>query len=246
MPERTSFAYKIRTAASRPGRIAPYLRRAARNRRLRGAAQDHTAYYRAVMADETAKDPDRAIGSDSRDSWLRVGELQYDYLIRHGLRPEDRLLDIGCGNLRAGWRLAGYLDPGNYWGVEISPDILLAALDTIRDYGLQARLPRLTVVADLRLAWLPAAHFGVVHAHSVFSHTPLEVVDEALGGVARVLAPGGYFDFTYFDGPTRDFLREDFWHPTDQLIDLARSHGLAAERMTDWDYPQAKIRVRTS
>ena len=31
---------------------------------------------------------------------------------RHGLRPEHRMLEIGCGNLRAGWRFIGYLDRG--------------------------------------------------------------------------------------------------------------------------------------
>jgi SAM-dependent methyltransferase len=244
MSARTSLTGKIRHAVAHPGRVLPHLRRTARNSRLRGPG--HTAFYRAVMADEARRDPDRAVGSDSRDSWLQVGQIQYDYLIRHGLRPEHRLLDIGCGNLRAGWRLARYLDPGHYTGIDISPDILLAALDTVREYDLQDQRPLLTVVGDLRLDWLPAEHFDVVHAHSVFSHTPLNVVDEALGGVGRVLRPGGWFDFTYFDGPSGDFLREDFWHPTEQLLDLARSHRLRAESMADWDYHQEKIRVTRS
>jgi hypothetical protein len=41
--------------------------------------------------------------------------------------------------------------------------------------GLQQRLPTLTPVRDLTLRFLPAAHFDVVHAHSVFSHSPLPV-----------------------------------------------------------------------
>ena len=34
--------------------------------------------------------------------------LQFDYLVEHGLKPGHRMLDIGCGNLRAGWRFIDY------------------------------------------------------------------------------------------------------------------------------------------
>ena len=36
--------------------------------------------------------------------------MQFDYLVKHGLRPADRILEIGCGNLRAGRLLIDYLD----------------------------------------------------------------------------------------------------------------------------------------
>ena len=42
------------------------------------------------------------------------------------------MLEIGCGNLRAGHLFIGYLDAGNYYGIDISPDILLAAQDSGR------------------------------------------------------------------------------------------------------------------
>ncbi|MGH3277226.1 MAG: class I SAM-dependent methyltransferase, partial [Streptosporangiaceae bacterium] len=133
------------------------------------------AYYRAVMRWDTARSREGAVGSKTHDSWLRIGQLQFDYLLGHGLKPQARLLEIGCGNLRAGRLLAEYLDPGNYYGVDISPDILIAAQQVVTDYGLQDRLPHLTLVADLKLAFLPDAWFDVVHAHSVFSHSPLAV-----------------------------------------------------------------------
>ncbi len=80
--------------------------------------------------------------------------------------------------------------PGNYYGLDISPEILLAAQDTVAEYGLQAKLPHLTLVRDLRFAFLPDGQFDVIHAHSVFSHSPIEVIDECLAHVGRVMAPG--------------------------------------------------------
>ncbi|MGG6294672.1 hypothetical protein ACQ4M4_09620 [Leptolyngbya sp. AN02str] len=33
--------------------------------------------------------------------WEELGQLQFDFLKENGLLPEHRLLDMGCGSLRA-------------------------------------------------------------------------------------------------------------------------------------------------
>jgi hypothetical protein len=103
-------------------------------------------------------------------------------------------------------------------------------------------------VGDLRFAFLPTGHFTVVHAHSVFSHSPVSVIDECLAHVGRVMAPGGFFDFTFdrTDGAEHHVLHEDFFYRPQTLIDLAATHGLTARLMEDWEYlphQQSKIRV---
>jgi SAM-dependent methyltransferase len=245
---RAALMYKIRYARGHPDRISPHLRRLARDLRLRLTSRDHVAYYRAVMRADAAQSPDAAVGSSSEQRWLALGQLQFDYLLKHGLRPGDRMLEIGCGNLRAGWRFISHLDTGNYYGIDISPDILLAAQDTLARRGLAAKLPHLTLVRDLRLAFLPDGCFTVVHAHSVFSHSPLEVIDECLAHVGRVLAPGGYFDFTFdrTEGREHQVLWEDFYYRTETLVGLAERHGLSARFMDDWEelpHRQSRIRV---
>ena len=246
--DRSRLSYKIRYAVRRPGRVPPYLRRLARDIWLRVQTRDHVSYYRAVMKSDAAKSPEGAVGSASHERWLALGQMQFDYLVGHGLKPSDRMLEIGCGNLRAGWRFIDYLDTGNYYGIDISPDILIAAQDTLDERGLQAKLPHLTPVRDLRFAFLPDDAFTVVHAHSVFSHSPIEVIDECLANVGRVLAPGGFFDFTFdrTEGEEHHVLREDFYYRTETLIARAERHGLAARFMPDWErlpHGQSKIRV---
>ncbi|MGD9481788.1 class I SAM-dependent methyltransferase [Streptomyces sp. TRM70308] len=246
---RSSLAHKLAYAARHPGRVRPYLRRLVRDWRLRRASGgDHVAYYRAVMRDDTARDPKSAVGSATHERWVALGQMQFDYLVRHGLAPGDRMLEIGCGNLRAGRLFIEYLEPGHYHGIDISPEILLAARQTLIRHGLADKLPHLTLVDDLKLAHLPDGHFTVVHAHSVFSHSPVEVIDECLAHVGRVLAPGGYFDFTYNRtlGNEHHVLREDFYYRTETLTALAASHGLVARPMADWEelpHQQSKIRV---
>ncbi|GAA4204763.1 class I SAM-dependent methyltransferase [Microbispora amethystogenes] len=238
-------AYALR----HPGKVWPHLRRMTRDARLRLTTADHVSYYREVMrADIAEMDADAAIGSHGRESWLRIGKLQFDYLVRHGLTPRDRVLDIGCGNLRLGWRLIDHLEPGHYHGIDISPEILLAAADTVAQRGLQSRLPHLTLVNDLTFGFLPDAHFTVVHAHSVFSHSPIGVIDECLRHVGRVLHPDGFFDFTFdrTEKAEHHVLREDFYYRTETLVRLAERYGLKARFMDDWErsrHKQSKLRV---
>ncbi|MBT2368781.1 class I SAM-dependent methyltransferase [Streptomyces sp. ISL-10] len=247
---RARLGHKVRYALRHPRRVVPYLRRAGRDTWLRLRHRGgHVAYYRAVMASDTARSPEAAVGGGpSYERWLAIGQMQFDYLREHGLGPHDRMLEIGCGNLRAGWRFIDHLEPGHYYGIDISPDILIEAKKTLVRYGLQHKLPYLTPVDNLTLDFLPDASFTVVHAHSVFSHSPLEVIDECLANVGRVLAPGGFFDFTYDRTEAREHqvLGEDFYYRTQTLISLAARHGLAARFMDDWErlpHGQSKLRV---
>jgi len=247
--QRSSLLYQIQYAIRNPDRIRPYVSRYARDLVLRASAPDHVAYYREVMrSDVTEKSPFKAVGSPTEESWLRNGLLQFEYLLSHGLQPRHRVLEIGCGNLRAGWRIIEHLDAGNYYGLDISPDILLAANDTVVRYELQDKLPNLHLVRDLTFGWLPDGHFDVVHAHSVFSHTPLEIVEECFAHVGRILRPDGYFDFTFdrTELAEHQVLREDFYYRTETLVDLAAKHGLEARFMYDWEknpHKQSKIRI---
>jgi SAM-dependent methyltransferase len=245
---RGRIGYKVAYALRNPDRIAGYARRRSRDTLLWLSSRDHIGYYREVMRSDAGRSSDAAVGSPSRESWLKTGQLQFDFLLQHGLRPDMRMLEVGCGNLRAGRLFIDYLAAGNYYGTDISPDILLAAQQTVTEFGLQRKLPHLALVGDLRLRFLPDDCFDVVHAHSVFSHSPLPVIEECLAHVGRVMRPGGFFDFTFdrTEGAEHQVLREDFYYRTETLTQLARSHGLDAFFMADWEltgHPQSKIRA---
>lgn len=248
MVNRASLPYQVRYAVQHPRMVPRHARRLLRDLMLRLRSRDHVRYYRAVMASDAARSAERAVGSKSHKRWLRLGRMQFDYLVGHGLTPKDRMLDIGCGNLRAGRLFIDHLEPGNYYGIDISPDILLAAQETVAENGLQDKMPHLLLVRDLRLRTLPSDYFTVVHAHSVFSHSPLHVIEECFANLERVLAPGGFFDFTFdrTEGVEHHVLRETFWYRTRTLTALAERHGLHAVFMDDWEklpHKQSKIRV---
>jgi SAM-dependent methyltransferase len=246
--DRSRLTFMMRYAARHPERIVPHARRVARDAVLRLRHRDHVSYYRAVMQSDAARGGESAVGSHTHESWLKMGQMQFDYLVSHGLKPGMRMLEIGCGNLRAGRLFIEHLDVGGYYGIDISPDILLAAQRTLAEAGLQHKLPHLTLVQDLKLKFLPAGYFDVVHAHSVFSHSPIEVIDECLASVRRVMKPDGFFDFTFdrTEGAEHHVLREDFYYRTETLVALADRHGLTGQFMKDWEdlsHPQSRLRI---
>ena len=245
---RSRLSYKLGYALRHPARVIPYARRRSRDALLSLKSGDHVSYYRAVMRSDAARCAEAAVGSHTHESWLKLGQMQFDYLLSHGLQPGDRMLEIGCGNLRAGRLFIDYLDTGNYYGIDISPAILMAAQETLAGFRLQAKLPHLTLVSDLKFEFLPACAFTVIHAHSVFSHSPLKVIEECLAHVGRIMAPDAVFDFTFdrTEGAEHQVLREDFYYRTETLIALADRYGLDAQFMKDWDelpHAQSKIRV---
>src|SRR5947209_8611793 len=93
--DRSRMSFKVRYAVKHPGRVWPYARRSARDRLIALRAGGHVEYYRGIMESDTARGGDRAVGNVSRSAWLAAGQRQFDYLLRHGLTPETRMLEIG-------------------------------------------------------------------------------------------------------------------------------------------------------
>jgi ubiquinone/menaquinone biosynthesis C-methylase UbiE len=237
------FARQVVKAITRPGRLLAHCRRILRNRRLH--SDDPIEFYSRVVDDNALRDPNRAIGSDSPEHWLSLGEMQFKYLLEYGLQPQHDFLEIGCGNLRLGWRVIQYLEPGRYVGLDISAKILDSARCKLDEYQLQGQRPSLFLVRDACYDFLPADTFDCAYAHAVFTQVPMEVIRAVLGGVRRVVKPGGFFEFTFHptDGQERHYLREDYYYPRASILDAVKAQGMVPKLMTDWIYHQEKIRA---
>ena len=147
-------------------------------------------------------------------AWDEIGRLQFEYLRSHGLEPEMRLLDVGCGSLRGGVHFARYLEVGHYYGIDLSQDLLDAGYDIeLRQLGLQERVPRSNLLAT---AEFDAVGFGVVFdmllAQSVFTHLTSNHIRLCLARMADVTRPGSVFFATVFLVPEG----ADAWGPVQQ------------------------------
>lgn len=192
--------------------------------------------------------------------WDEVGNLQFEFLKSQGLRPYQRLLDIGCGSLRGGVRFIDYLDPGNYYGVDASRELLDAGITELDQAGLGEMAPHLRHTADFDLDFGCAFPFAL--AQSLFTHLPLNSIHRCLIEVERHLEPGGRFFATFFSSPlgrrsaapvVHDAVdmrlvtyldRDPFHYDVDIFRWLCEGSNLAFTYMGPWSHPRDQHMLR--
>jgi SAM-dependent methyltransferase len=151
--------------------------------------------------------------------WDQLGNLQLDFLRQRGLRPHHAVLDVGCGSLRAGVKLVPYLEPGNYYGIDLNDVLIEAGYEReIVPAGLDDRLPRANLaVNDSFDASGFDRRFDFAIAHSVFTHVPWNDIRLCLEMLCDVMADDGSFFATYFELPEDEPSRSHVVHAPGDL-----------------------------
>lgn len=168
---------------------------------------DFLTAYAAHTDRRIEADPQLAIGGD----WEEYGNLQRDFLIAQGLRPEHRFLDVGCGTGRLARKIVPYLNIGNYTGVDISRSARHFAHELAVKEGWGSNWPMFTDWAGLAFRF-----FDFAWAFSVFIHLPSEQVRWVLAIMTHRLNLGGMFFFSYVPTDLADDTRtglKQFKHP---------------------------------
>jgi len=158
---------------------------------LENAYLDHTQIQGAIEHSEHRE----VVGG----LWDEIGDLQYRFLIEHGLQPHHTLLDIGCGSLRGGVRFIRYLEAGNYIGVDSNLSLLDAGFGVeLQAAGLQDKLPRENLVCLLEFDFHRLGRqFDFALAHALFTHLTFNRIRRCLQQLAPVIRIGGHFFATF-------------------------------------------------
>jgi SAM-dependent methyltransferase len=155
----------------------------------------------------------RAIGAEFLAHFVRLGDL----------RPDDRVLDIGCGIGRMAVPLTQFLsDQGQYTGVDIVNDGIDWCNTSIAPLYPNFSFQHLDLhhplynpagsgsAADIRFPF-PDNSFDFICLVSVLTHVDAAVLTNYAAEIARLLAPGGRCFVTAFltNPPAREALRTD-------------------------------------
>jgi SAM-dependent methyltransferase len=216
--------------------------------------RSHADEYRNKHIDYAAplSDEEIAAGKHRRrvgGQWAVMGPLQRDFLVGHGLQPNHRLLDVGCGALRAGIHFVEYLEPARYYGIDINESLLDAGYVRELPERLRDKLPREHLRATDRFDCDFGVPFDYAIATSVFTHVSLSHVRLCLYRVGRQLAPGGRFYASYFHAPIGHPLDESLndgrrwaernalFHYGGDLVWAARCADLRVQLIGAWGHP---------
>lgn len=186
--------------------------------------------------------------------WDEIGKLQLAFVRQHGLSPCHRFLDIGCGALRGGVHLIRYLDPGNYFGVDMNASLIKAAENIeIVDAGLIDRTPHLIVDDSFTFSKFGTT-FDFAIAVSVFTHMGINSIERCLVNLSSVLEPKGVFYATYFPSPALHHLQKiehqagiisnsdtDPFHYHFSVFEfLCTGLPLSVRNLGDWNHPRGQ------
>lgn len=129
-------------------------------------------------------------------AWF-LGREQFDFLVANGLRPEHKVLDVGCGALRTGIWIIPYLNEANYFGIEAHYlSLKAAARYEIPLHNLESKKPRLLHNKEFNVD-----HFGqkfdCILVFSVLNFLTKDELHLAMSQIERNLGAGGRIFVTH-------------------------------------------------
>lgn len=187
--------------------------------------------------------------------WDEIGKLQFEFMLKQGLKPGHKFLDIGCGSLRGGVHFIRYLNEGNYFGVDKEKWLLEAGIKIeLPRYGLENKKVTLVQMDDFNFSRL-GTKFDYALAQSVFTHLPWNSIMRCIVNVERVLKKGGKFYATFFEndkgkfyldpiihhpGRVTSYFDSDPYHYSfDVFVRLCEEiSSLEVEYIGDWGHPR--------
>jgi SAM-dependent methyltransferase len=129
-----------------------------------------------------------------------MGATQFSLLVALGLRSRHRVLDFGCGSLRAGRLLLAYLDPERYFAVEPNRWLIDEAIEKeIGNDLIRIKRPSFDYNDRFRADCFEV-EFDFILAHSIFSHAGPETIERALPSFRHALRPDGIVAATFKEG----------------------------------------------
>lgn len=172
-----------------------------------------------------------------------MGATQFRLLTTLGLRACHRVLDIGCGSLRAGRLLIPYLDIGGYVGVEPNRWLIDDAIqrEVGRDLVLLKK-PEFHELSDFKFRQVTTGKFDYILAQSILSHTGHNLVEVFLLEAKKVLHDEGLMVVTFVCGD-RDFAGDGWIYPgvvtyrSETIADMIERHAMFGTAIP-WYHPR--------
>jgi cyclopropane fatty-acyl-phospholipid synthase-like methyltransferase len=109
-----------------------------------------------------------------------------DRLIEKGLRPDDVLVDYGCGTLRVGALLIDYLAPDRYIGLDIDQRLLSLGLDMLPAGVANGKRPTLRVISPEAIADLAPRKPDWIFSNGVVQHVSPAELDAYFANISAL------------------------------------------------------------
>jgi len=144
------------------------------------------------------KEKDYASYVGKKIHWDQKAAMQFRLLCSFGLRQNHKLLDFGCGSLRAGRLFIPYLESGNYYGVEPNKWLIDDAIENeIGSDLVRLKGPNFFYNDDFSCPPNTEKKFDFILAQSIFSHSGISETERAISQFASAAKDSGIILVTF-------------------------------------------------
>lgn len=209
-------------------------------RRMTGRRRD-IDYRRWYARQNLQRDYWTIVGPSSKEEFDQLGAVKRHLLVKLGLTPDMKLLDVGCGTGMLAAALQDYLgERGRYCGTDISPDAVAFCQSRYRRPNYSFRVSEMTTLPFL------TERFHFIVFYSVFTHTYPRETALLLREANRLLTDDGIIFADLFAAPLVERHRGDraaVEVNLDYLLGLLSGTGLRAQVVVAQPAPQLGQRL---
>lgn len=184
------------------------------------------------------------------ETFEQAGREQLIALLENGLRPESRVLEIGCGCLRIAYWLVRFLEPGGYCGIEPAQQRVAYGLRYLfKTDELERKRPRFDFNAEFNTSVF-GQRFDFFLARSIWTHASKPQIESMLNSFTRDTEENGVMLASYLPAQSaKDDYRGNSWvgtshesnvpgvirHRLDWIEDQCRARSLQVDRVPGID-----------
>jgi hypothetical protein len=195
----------------------------------RNPSKNHQDFYAESVEFKLRKGrPHRNLGSHLFDAEHGTsGKGFIKKLSALGLKPEDTCVDYGCGTLRLGIHVIKYLQPGAYWGMDISEFLLEEGRKLIGDGLSTKKQPHLRVISAESVAEAAAAKPTMLFSVKVLIHVHPGELAEYFRNIMTIIGASGQAIITgkWSEKETLRYSQLSWAHSIDSVQGFVKAKG---------------------
>lgn len=178
----------------------------------------------------------------------RMGRMQFSLMVREGIYPWSRVLDIGCGCLRGGYWMIHFLNPDCYFGIEPDRRMVEAGLhELLEPEVLVEKRPKIDHNTNFDSSVF-GVKFDAFLCRSIWTHTSKTMMRTTLDNFLRDTNDQAFFLTSYLPAGWlhRDYKGEQYigrtyanergglvWHSRRWIFAECQKRGLFVRELPD-------------
>ena len=184
--------------------------------------------------------------------WCEIGKLQFNFLKAQGLMPNHKLIDVGCGSLRGGVHFIKYLNKYNYYGTDLTIEIINAGIENELSGEEKEKIDmeNFCISSHFKFNFDVTFDFGI--AFSLFTHLKKNNIELCLKNLHNLFSTGTFYA-TFFttknnynilkpvnqkDGVVTYYNKDPYHYSIDDIKEMAFRNNWNVRKVPGFTHPR--------